>query len=226
MKPHEREEARRLRREQGLSVKEITRLLGAAKSSVSTWVRDIELTTEQREAMKARHPFHFGQHQGAKTNQTRAREQRRQYQEQGRQKAKERDPLHIAGCMLYWAEGTKSKNQLTITNSDVDLMKFYLKFLTDSLHLPTEKMGIYINCYLTNNLTLDEITNYWLHMLELPQSCLRRPTVNAQPTSSQQKGRKLYYGVCKLVVHDTQAAQHVLGAIQEYAGIEKPEWLF
>jgi transcriptional regulator with XRE-family HTH domain len=44
VKTAEREEARRLRRDEGLSVKELAGLLGVSKSSVSLWVRDIELT--------------------------------------------------------------------------------------------------------------------------------------------------------------------------------------
>jgi hypothetical protein len=35
----------------------------------------------------------------------------------------------------------------------------------------------------------------------------------------------LPYGVCAIRVHRTRAVQHIFGAIQEYAGIDKPEWL-
>jgi transposase-like protein len=47
MKTEERNEARRLRAEQGASVKELARLLGVSRSSVSLWVRDIELAETQ-----------------------------------------------------------------------------------------------------------------------------------------------------------------------------------
>jgi transcriptional regulator with XRE-family HTH domain len=42
MKPKEQAEARRLRRDDGLSLKEIAERLSVSKSSVSAWVRDIE----------------------------------------------------------------------------------------------------------------------------------------------------------------------------------------
>jgi transcriptional regulator with XRE-family HTH domain len=54
MKTGERNEARRLRREQGASVKELVRLLGVSRSSVSLWVRDIELTETQYLALRSR----------------------------------------------------------------------------------------------------------------------------------------------------------------------------
>jgi transposase-like protein len=54
MKTEERNEARRLRAEQGASVKELARLLGVSRSSVSLWVRDIELAETQYLALRRR----------------------------------------------------------------------------------------------------------------------------------------------------------------------------
>jgi transposase len=45
--------ARKLRSE-GLSVREIETRLGVARSSVSLWVRDVELSDAQREALRTR----------------------------------------------------------------------------------------------------------------------------------------------------------------------------
>jgi hypothetical protein len=45
--------ARRLRSEEGMSVGRTATEVGAAQSSVSTWVRDIELTEDQKQALKA-----------------------------------------------------------------------------------------------------------------------------------------------------------------------------
>lgn len=53
MKTEQREAARELRR-QGRSVNEIVRELGVAKSSVSLWVRDVELTAEQQHELHNR----------------------------------------------------------------------------------------------------------------------------------------------------------------------------
>ncbi len=52
MKKHKRQKARKLRRN-GWSIRAITKEVGCAKSSVSLWVRDIEITTIQRAHLKA-----------------------------------------------------------------------------------------------------------------------------------------------------------------------------
>jgi len=149
MRKETREQARELRRA-GHSVKEICRELGVAKSSVSVWVRDIPLTDEQILALKRRNPIYHGQHKGSEAVARKHRALRQQYQEEGRQKAREMDPLHLAGCMLYWAEGTKSKNALVLTNSDADMLKFYVRFLRESLQVQDEEITLHINCYLND----------------------------------------------------------------------------
>jgi hypothetical protein len=225
MKKDKREEARRLRSENGMAITDICKQLGVAKSSVSMWVRDIVLTEEQKAALHIQHYAYWAQIRGAHTNAIKGHERRVIYQEEGRQKAREGDPLHLAGCMLYWGEGSKSKNELGLGNSDADLLASYVRFLKESLCVDTSKIVIRVYCYLGNGLTEYEIEDYWLSKLNLPRENLRKTITNLQPKSSQQKGRKLKYGTCKVSVYDTQLLQHVFGAIQEYAGIEKPEWL-
>jgi predicted transcriptional regulator len=53
VKPEARHEARRLRFE-GASINEIEKTLGVARSSVSRWVFDIELSPEQRAELTRR----------------------------------------------------------------------------------------------------------------------------------------------------------------------------
>lgn len=56
MKPQQRMEARRLRRQEGKSIKQIARLLTVSPSSVSGWVKDIALTDEQRVLLAQQNP--------------------------------------------------------------------------------------------------------------------------------------------------------------------------
>jgi predicted transcriptional regulator len=56
LKTKERSQARKLRAERGYSIKQIAALLRLSTSSVSLWVRDIELTEEQHQALRERNP--------------------------------------------------------------------------------------------------------------------------------------------------------------------------
>jgi hypothetical protein len=223
-KKEERLEARRLRRE-GMSIKAIAVALGCGKGTVSDWCHDIELSPEQEEALQKSDKRRKAQLVAAEKNVRVHREKRLAYQEEGREKARERDPLHVAGCMLYWGEGTKNRSSVGFVNSDVSMMALFLRFLGETMQVSNEQITVYINAYLGNDLSPDEIKQYWLDALQLDRSALRKCRFNSQPISSQQKGRKLLYGTCSLHVHSTRLVQHIYGAIQEYAGVDKPEWL-
>jgi hypothetical protein len=63
-------------------------------------------------------------------------------------------------------------------------------------------------------------------MLGLPHSCLRKSTVNVYSKHSQKKRRnKLPYGTVRVCVHSTEIVHSIYGAIQEYGGFDRPEWL-
>lgn len=145
--------------------------------------------------------------------------------QEGRAKAREQDPPHIAGCMLYWGEGSKREDSLVLVNSDADLLCFFVGFLTECLKVDKQVIRLRINCYLHNVVSQEEVEHYWLTTLGLDRTSPRKSSFNNRPNSSRQRGRKLLYGVATIAVYNTQLAQHIFGAIQEYSGIDKPEWL-
>jgi hypothetical protein len=226
VKREERELARRLRGEQGLPVKEIARMVGVSVSSVSLWVRDVALTPEQEAALDARNPVRNGQLRGTVNNSRRCRAIRQAAQQHGRQLARGDDPLHVQGCMLYWAEGAKRRNCVTLVNADPDLVEVFLRFLRDCYGVTDDRVTLSVNCFLENGLTIDQIHAWWLERLRLPDFCLRTPALNRLSSASKRlKGHILPYGTARLVVHSTFIVQSIYGAIQEYAGIDRPEWL-
>lgn len=209
-------------RRAGTPVRRIADALGVSVSSVSIWTRDIELTPEQRAANLTRAGIAradaCSEHHRAK---------RRAYQQEGRERARLGEPLHVAGCMLYWAEGAKSLNQAALANSDPAMVEVFVRFLRECFGLSAADMTFNLNVYTGNGLTLDQIEFFWMERLGLDRSCARKHTLDHFPTSSSGKrSNKLPYGVCTVKVkRSTPIVQHIYGAIQEYAGIDRPEWL-
>jgi hypothetical protein len=226
MKTAERDMARRLRREEGRSIRDIQRLLGVSKSSVSLWVRDIELTQEQHQALRDGNPAYNRQLSGRTVFVARCRERRRVWQEEGRTAARRGESFHAAGAMLYWAEGAKSRNTVDICNSDADVLRFFLSFLRVYFDVPNDKIRIHCNLFADHLEKQREVEQFWLDVLELPDDRLGKSIVNVYSKYSQKKRKNMLpYGTCKLVVHNTRILQHLYGAIQEYGGFSRPEWL-
>jgi hypothetical protein len=223
VKTDERLRARKLR-SQGCSIKEIERLLGVSRASVSHWVRDVPLTAGQRRALAARireGPIVAGERTAA-----RARAVRHGYQEEGRRLARSRGTRYAAGCMLYWAEGAKGRNTFLISNSDPELLVVFADFLRAHFDVVNARFRVSCNLFADHLERQAKIEDYWLNRLRLPRSCLRKSIVNVHSKYSQKKrANKLPYGTCKLAVHDTRIVQTIYGSIQEYGGFERPEWL-
>jgi transposase-like protein len=226
LKTVEREQARKLRRDCGLSVKEIASRLGVSTSSVSLWVRDIELTEEQHERLRERNPIYNPQRAGRAVMTARRRGERRGYQAHGRALARRRDPLHAAGCMLYWAEGWKTRNQVHFSNSDPEMVRLFVAFLRRFFDVRAEDIRLTCNLFADHTERQREIEAFWLRVSGLPEGSLCQSIVNVYSKYSLKKRRnKLPYGTCRVVVNRTSVAQSILGAIQEYGGFEREAWL-
>ncbi|MBA2643261.1 MAG: hypothetical protein H0U82_10080 [Actinobacteria bacterium] len=135
--------------------------------------------------------------------------------------------LHVAGAMLYWAEGDKgSRNSARLTNSDPDLLVMFVRFLRTYFELPNEKLRVTCNLFADHLDRQVEIEQFWLDLLELPRTCLCKSSVNVYSKYSQKKRRnKLPYGTTRVGVNSTQVVQSIYGSIQEYGGFERPDWL-
>jgi hypothetical protein len=212
-----------------MPIKRIAARLGVSPSSAYYWTKDIKLSPEQR-LRNARGP---GGPQNPEQIRKRvaaikrnARAKRRSYQEEGRRRARQGDSAHQAGCMLFWAEGSKDRNRVSFCNSDPHMLAFFRRFLVDSLGVHPGRLTLALHVYLGNGLSIRQIEEHWLTVLDLPPHCLRKHQINPLPTSSSgKKKRKLPLGVATLTLDSTETVQHIFGAIQEYGGFEEPRWL-
>jgi ABC-type bacteriocin/lantibiotic exporter with double-glycine peptidase domain len=126
----------------------------------------------------------------------------------------------MAGCMLYWAEGSKGRTSCSFSNSDTNMLKMFISFLYNLFNITSNDIRVHINCYTNNGITVQQIEEYWQNKLTLPKSCFTKTTTdNLSVRSLQKKAKnKLLYGTVCLSVHSVQIVQHIYGAIQEYAG--------
>ena len=132
----------------------------------------------------------------------------------------------VAGCMLYWAEGAKARNQLQFANSDPVMARFFVDFLKKHFDLPPEQIRITCHLYSDHLEKQSEVEQFWLDTLRLPRESLRKSVVNVYSKDSKRKRvGNLPYGTCRVVVSRTWVTQTIYGAIQEIAGFERDAWL-
>lgn len=207
-------------------MKEIAALLGVSRSSVSLWVRDIELSAAQHAALQERNGLHKRQCLAREAMSAKARSRRVAWQEDGRKRACAGDRRYVAGCMLYWAEGSRNRNRLVFTNSDPEMIRVFVDFLRRSFALNNERFRVTCNLFADHLARQHEIEDFWLATTGLTRESLCKSIVNRYSRYSQKKRtNKLPYGTCRVVVHGSEITQTIYGSIQELAGFDRPEWL-
>jgi transposase-like protein len=226
MKTAERELVRIIRREEGAPIKEIARRVSVAPSSVSRWVRDIKLTPAQEQELLRRNPAYNRQLSGTAVQAANRRTERLAYQDQGRSLARQGDSFHVAGCMLYWAEGEKDRNALRFYNSDPEMVRFFVFFLKKYFDLRDDEIKITCNLFADHVQRQREIEQFWLDVVQLSAHSLCKSYVNVYSKHSKKKRtNRLHYGTVRVTVTRTRVIQSIYGSIQQYAGFDREAWL-
>jgi hypothetical protein len=217
-----REIARELR-QKGLSYRQIVKELKVSISTASLWCRDIELTDEQERALYEGKKMWGDDNKGAQHNRETALQERIVYQQAGREAARKERFLHIIGCMLYWAEGGKyNRGRVDFANSDPAMLGLFVRFLREELHVADSAIKIKVHCHTTDETKIRNMEQYWLDLFQLPLSSLKK---TQSKEGSPNRVNRLTNGVCSIVVDSTEILMHILGAIQEYGGFTREEWL-
>jgi hypothetical protein len=161
---------------------------GVSKSSVSLWVRDIELTEAQLHALRERNPAYNAQRNGAATLVARGRVRRAAYQEEGRALVRQGHERFAHACLLYWAEGSKSRHSLSFSNADAAMVLLWMDLLRTTLRVPEDRFRITCYLFADHAARQREVEEYWLELTRLRQSNMCRSIVNNYSRSSKRKG--------------------------------------
>jgi hypothetical protein len=143
-------------------MREIAALLHVSKSSVSRWVHDVDLSPEQVDALRQRNPIYDSQRRGNAVWSARRRAERERCQLEGRATARRGESLHTAGCMLYWAEGSKGPHCVEFTNSDPEMAWVFLMFLRVHFNVGDRKVRVWCNLFADHMVRQREIEGFWL----------------------------------------------------------------
>jgi hypothetical protein len=207
--------AQNLRR-QGLSYKEILRVISVSKSTISLWCRDIQLTEKQKARLLRNKQF--GQQKGSLVAAEIKRKMRIERIEKIKISAKKdlgkiinRD-IFITGIALYAAEGTKRDGRAAFANSDPKLIKFMTNWFMNIAKVPKEKLRGAI--WLHEELDEVKAKKFWSDLTGIPKNQFHK-TYIAKIQNGNKKIRKNIhqYGVFTVRFSDSAIHRKIMGWI-------------
>lgn len=210
MKKKEKEKAINLRKK-GMSVRDITNKVNAAKSSVSRWVRDVKLTKKQKKHLKEKSHSQFVIEKRRKTRIKNEKQKRQKIINKAKKEINNisEKELFLIGISLYWGEGGKTQRGLVrLTNSDSRLIKVMMKFFRDICEVPEDKFRGHI--HLHPHLNKNKAENYWSNISGIPKKQFFK-TSQQHNKSSKNKKDSLPLGTFTIYVCDTELFLKIKG---------------
>lgn len=207
MKTKEKIIAIKLRRK-GYSYQDIKKLTNVSKSTLSLWLRDIVLSIEQRKKLKARYD---GQCRGAKANHQKRINETNKIIKQSILEAQKlvKDSFFIAGLMLYWAEGHKSKKLETVrfSNSDPQMIKLMMEWFRRYCYFSEKKFRVAVHIH--SLFCKKDVEKYWSNITRIPLTQFQKTYV--KKTSLGHRKNKLYLGTCNVMVFNKRVFRQIEG---------------
>jgi len=185
-------------RRKGLSIKDINKKFGIPLSTLSGWLKDVELTNKQKEILK-------GKWEQALVN-ARVKavlwhnEQKKLRLEKAEKEAKEilckinlddKNILELTLALLYLGEGFKGE-VTGIGNSDPTVLKFFLAVLKQNYNININNIACELHLRADQN--ADEIKEFWARELRISTSNFKRVYFDKRTIGS--KTYPHYKGVC------------------------------
>lgn len=195
-------------RKNGLSYLEIKKSINVSKSTLSNWLKDIELTDEQKKRLTRLQATGYI---GAKKNQIKSLAHHKEIKESAQEEVSGliSNPLFIAGLMLYWAEGDKRSGRLQFSNSDPDMIRFMMSWFREFCNIPEAKFRI--GLFLHSLHVREDCVGFWSRVTNLPIAQFNRPYI--KPTIFSNRKNKLYEGTCVIRIHSKDLVSKILGWI-------------
>ncbi len=206
----EYEQARRLRG-LGHSMNEIAKMLRVSKGSVSLWVRDVIINSDQKQQL-------------ASNSQSRISIERRRtsrvlnedYKRNLVKNLAKNQILHVStrelwliGTALYWAEGGKTQRMVRFSNGDPDMIKIMIRYFLLVCDVPKDRLRGYIHIH--DHLDVEAAEKYWQEISGIPKEHFYK---TYRKRDGKSKRKTLPHGVLDIYIQDARLFMKIQGWIE------------
>lgn len=182
----------------GMSIIKIASIVKVAKSTISMWCRDIDLTEEQKSKLLAskEEGLKKGQLMGAEMQKRRRIEKIEKYTLEGIRQLSNIKPKEyfIAGLALYLAEGSKGFKGTIFTNSDARIIKLMMNWFGDYFKIPINDFTFYLIINEIHKPRERVVKSYWTKYLGISITQFRKTTFVRTKQKKVYANHDNYYG--------------------------------
>lgn len=193
-------------RRTGKSYNEISKHLKVSKGTLSEWFHD-DPQSKKLKLKLTKKVNSYRIRRFVEANRTKWENWREAARQEARNEFENlsRNPLFIAGLMLYWAEGdNKAENPVRLTNTAPGMIKLYVKFLTKVLNVSKSNLRCAVIIY--PDLSDDKCIDFWSTVAEIPKSQFHK----TQIIGGRHPTKRLSNGICMIYCGNRQLKEKFL----------------
>ncbi len=225
-KPIERERAIALRRE-GMSLRDIVKIVPVAKSTLSLWLKQVSLSRPQKQRLTQKR-LEAALRGAERRKSDRIALTQKIFEDAAKDVVSiSKRELWLMGVMLYWAEGAKEKESLIsarvqFSNSDPFMIILFTRWLNEVCGIMREKVIIDLYIHEDSKNSLEIVKKYWLNHLKSPIDKIYFKK-NKNKTNRKNTG-VTYFGLIRITVRSSSCLNRkiegwIKGINQFYCGI-------
>jgi len=126
----------------------------------------------------------------------------------------DKNTAKIFASLIYWCEGARyaNCNCVDFANSDVDLIKTFLKLFRIGFNPKEEKIRVHLQLHTTHD--KKEITSFWSKALSIPENQFQKPTITIPMAKMK---RRDYKGTCTVRYYDFTLFNEIVGTYEAFS---------
>ena len=200
-------------RKEGMSYSQIRRILKVSKSTLSLWLRNYPLSKQRIRELRD-----WNEQRIEKCREPKRKKKEKRlnlfYQEQKKIIFPlNKQGFYLAGIFLYWGEGSKSHpTDLSVSNTDPSIIKFFIDWLTKNFSVPKEKIRIHLHLYA--DMDIKQEINFWSKILNTPANQFTKPYIKKTLSAKINHKRGFGHGTCNVKLGDARLTEKIHMAIK------------
>jgi transcriptional regulator with XRE-family HTH domain len=207
-------------RKEGKSYREIAKIVGVSKNSVSRWCKNLKLPPSAQRILEEKNKKNkkaLEEYNKLKSEKVRKENQKIKKAASSQIRSLSEYELLLVGTSLYWSEGWKKESPekyhgISFVNSDPNMVKLFLNFLRKVMKIPEEK--IKVNLRIHPNINAKRAINFWSKITKIPKEKFGISTQISRASQRKRPKNSLPYGTLKLSVHSRQKFYQIKGWIE------------
>jgi len=192
---------------EGESYGEIARTLDVSKGSLAVWFKYLKLPKKTQklleEKMRIAREYNLFENNRRRTRAIQIENREIRQSAATNIKSISKYELLLIGAALYWAEGwnrdtTGKGHGVCFANSNPDMVKLFLRFLREIIHVPEDKFRVDIHIY--PNINEKSAINFWSQVTNISKERFRITQQISRASKGKRPKNSLPYGTLKLDV--------------------------